>query len=87
MRYNCSFSSAKDRIPKLWKIIHNISLLIDIAKIIEEVVTRIPLKSRYNPSSIKHPSVTEFLRIPKKRWEDIRQNPAILDQSQKSMTQ
>ncbi len=52
----------------------------DIAKTIEEVVSRIPLKSRYNPSSIKHPSVTECLReFLKKRWEDVRQNPAILD--------
>lgn len=34
----------------------------DIAKTIEEVVSRIPLKSRYNPRSIKHPSVTECLR-------------------------
>jgi hypothetical protein len=50
------------------------------AKTIEEVVSRIPLKSKYNPSSIKPPSVTECLRkLLKKRWEDVRQNPRILD--------
>ena len=52
----------------------------DVAKTIEEVVSRIPLKSRYNPSSIKPPSVTECLReLLKKRWEDVRRNPGILD--------
>ena len=51
-----------------------------IAKTIEEVVNRIPLKSRYKPSSIRPPSVTECLRkLLKKRWEDVRQNPRIFD--------
>ncbi|MGC1930599.1 MAG: hypothetical protein WA667_16645 [Candidatus Nitrosopolaris sp.] len=51
-----------------------------IAKTIEEVVSRIPLKSRYTPSSIKPPSVTASLRkLLRKRWEDVRQNPSILD--------
>ncbi|MGB6595459.1 MAG: hypothetical protein WBE68_28490, partial [Candidatus Nitrosopolaris sp.] len=55
-----------------------------IAKTIEEVVSRIPLKSRYNPSSIKPPSVTASLReLLKKRWEDVRQNPSILDPNSK----
>ena len=53
-----------------------------IAKTIEEVVSRIPLKSRYNPSIIKPPSVTECLRkLLRKRWEDVRRNPGILDPS------
>jgi hypothetical protein len=53
-----------------------------IAKTIEEVVRRIPLKSRYNPNIIKPPSVTECLRkLLRKRWEDVRRNPGILDPS------
>ncbi len=41
-----------------------------IAKTIEEVVSRIPLKSRYNPSSVRPPPVIECLRqFLKKRWE------------------
>ena len=51
-----------------------------IAKTIEEVVSRIPLKSRYNPSVVRPPSITECLReLLKKRWEDVRRNPSILD--------
>jgi len=51
-----------------------------IAKTIEEVVSRIPLKSRYNPSSVRPPSITECLRqFLKKRWEEVRRNPSILD--------
>ena len=37
-----------------------------IAERIEEVVSRIPLKPRYNPSSVKAPSVTACLREPLK---------------------
>ena len=48
-----------------------------IAKTIEEVVSHIPLKSRYNPSVVRPPSVTECLRqFLKKRWEDVRRNLA-----------
>jgi hypothetical protein len=51
-----------------------------VAKTIEQVVSRIPLKSRYNPRSIRPPSVIECLReFLKKRWEDVRRNPSILD--------
>jgi hypothetical protein len=51
-----------------------------IAKTIGEVVSRIPLKSRYNPSSVKPPSITECLRqFLERRWEDVRRNPGILD--------
>lgn len=47
-----------------------------IAKTIEKVVSRIPLKSRYNPSSVRPPNVTECLRkLLRKRWEDVRLNP------------
>ena len=54
----------------------------DIAKTIEKVVSRIPLKSRYSPSTIKPTSVTECLReLLRKRWEDVRRNPGILDPS------
>src|SRR5215469_2964580 len=50
-----------------------------IAKTIE-VVSCIPLKSRYNPSVVRPPSVIECLRqFLKKRWEDVRRNPRILD--------
>jgi 5S rRNA maturation endonuclease (ribonuclease M5) len=51
-----------------------------IAKTIEEVISRIPLKSRYNPRIVRPPSVIECLRqFLEKRWEDVRRNPGILD--------
>jgi hypothetical protein len=53
-----------------------------IAKTIEKVVSRIPLKSRYNPSSVKLPSVTACLReLLIRRWDYVRRNPGILDPS------
>ena len=51
-----------------------------IAKTIEDVVSRIPLKSRYNQSIIRPQSETKCLRqFLEKRWEEVRRNPSILD--------
>jgi 5S rRNA maturation endonuclease (ribonuclease M5) len=51
----------------------------DIAETIEELVRKIPAKSRYSPGKYK-PDRTGCLRqLLEKRWDDVRRNPGILD--------
>jgi 5S rRNA maturation endonuclease (ribonuclease M5) len=51
----------------------------DIAETIEELVRKIPSKTRYSPGKYK-PDRTACLRqLLEKRWDDVRRNPGILD--------